>query len=190
MKENSRARETLASRASGLMLVSMIALSAFLSANSTVLFPRQQGEGDVLRRYVLPVFPQSWPFFTKPPDDSEYAAYSVSGNRISAATDFPNSLPSNAFGFSRSQRAQGPEMANLAMEIEPGLWTVCLSTPGDCVQAADEKEPVRMRNHSTFATLCGTHMLAETEPVPWSFRDEYEGWRTDLRVVKVELTCD
>lgn len=168
----------------------MIALSAFLSADSTVLYPRQQGEGDVLRKYVLPLFPQSWPFFTKPPDDSEYAAYSISGRQVSPATSFPNSLPSNAFGFSRTQRAQGPEMANLAMELEPGLWTECLSVPGDCVLAADEKTPVKLHNHSTVATLCGNYVLAETEPIPWSFRHEYEGWRTDLRTVKVELACD
>jgi antimicrobial peptide system SdpA family protein len=189
MGENSRVREKVASRAAGLVLVSAIALSAFLSANSTVLFPRQQGEGDLLRKYLLPLFPQSWPFFTKPPDDSEYTAYSISGRRISAATNFPNSLPSNVFGFSRSQRAQGPEMANLAMEIEPGLWVECLSVPGDCVGAATETKPVKLRNHSTVASLCGTYVLAETEPIPWSFRHAYDGWRTEIRVVKVELAC-
>lgn len=98
----------VAKAVSGSVLVASIAFAAFLSADSTVVLPRGTDMGDTLRQFVLPVFPQAWPFFTKPADDSELTAFVVSEDSITNATDFPNSLPSNAFGFSRTQRAQGP----------------------------------------------------------------------------------
>ncbi len=62
-------------------LVAIIALAAFLSTESTVLHPREQA-GDVLRKYVLPILPESWPFFTKPPTDPEFNMYTVSGRDV------------------------------------------------------------------------------------------------------------
>lgn len=181
--------EKLASAVTASVLVAVIAISAFLSADSTVLYPRESGDGDPLRRYLLPVFPQSWPFFTKPPTDSEFSAYAVNGATVSRATDFPNSLPSNGFGFARSQRSQGPELANLAAQIPTNSWLDCVTVPGDCVLAADENAAVQVTNSSTLPALCGNLVLSETEPVEWSFRHTYDGWRIDLRTVKVEVDC-
>lgn len=172
------------------ILTAVIALSAFLSTDSTVLYPRETGEGDALRRYLLPLFPQSWPFFTKPPTDPEYSVYTVSGTIVGKATDFPNSLSSNAFGFARTQRAQGPELASLAMQVSSESWIDCVSVSGDCVVEASKEFALLLDNDSTLPSFCGTYVLSETEPVDWSFRDAYEGWRVDLRTVKVEIDCD
>lgn len=171
------------------ILISVIAVSAFLSADSTVLYPRETGEGDNLRKYLLPLFPESWPFFTKPPTDFEYSVYTVIGTNVAKATDFPNSLPSNAFGFTRTQRAQGPELASLAMQISSDSWIDCVAVAGDCVIAANAEEALPLDNSSILPTFCGAYVLAETEPVEWSFRDSYEGWRVDLRTVNVEVSC-
>ncbi|MCI0157656.1 SdpA family antimicrobial peptide system protein [Leifsonia shinshuensis] len=189
MRVTTALREKVASAISATALVSIIALSAFLSADSTVLYPREQ-EGDPLRKHLLPLFPQSWPFFTKPPTDCEYAAYSVDGSSVAKATNFPNSLAKNGFGFARTQRAQGPELANLAMRVPPGAWTECVSVAGDCVAAASQDPGQSIENLSNFPSLCGSLVLAETEPVDWSFRTEYNGWRVDTRAVKVDIDCD
>lgn len=170
-------------------LVGIIAFAAFLSADSTVLLPREQGDGDPLRRYILPVVPQSWPFFTKLPNDPEYAAYAVDGQGVHSRTDFPNAQASNLFGFARTQRAQGPEMANLSNMLEQSEWVNCLAVEGDCVQSASKTHAVELVNSSTFPTLCGTFVLAATEPVPWSFRDDYTGWRQDSYAVNVRVSC-
>lgn len=172
------------------VLVLAIAFSAFLSADSTVFYPRQGGEGDPIRRHILPIFPQSWPFFTKPPNDPEYVAYALSEGRLSKATDFPNSRVDNAFGLSRDQRAQGPEIANVVNSVPGDAWIDCISADGDCVLAANEGKKIHLVNNSTFPTLCGTYVFAETEPVAWDFRAEYTGWRLDIRTIKVELDCE
>lgn len=174
----------------GCLISCTILGSAFLSSDSTVLYPREVGAGDPIRRAILPLFPQNWPFFTKPASDPEYAVFSeAEDGSIHRSFDFPNSTESNLFGWSRTQRAQGPEMANLRVHIPDDEFVDCSLTQGDCVKEALKREPRKVSNSSTYPTLCGGLVLAETKPVPWEYREDYAGWRAENYAVHLNVAC-
>lgn len=166
----------------------LLLLSAFISQPSTVLYPRQTGEGDPIRVVLLPIFPQAWPFFTKAPDSPELAAYDpISRQSLSL---FPNSAVRNWYGLSRTQRAQGPEMANLSNSVPTSEWVECLAYEGDCLDVAAARPSVKLNNDSSVPTLCGSLVLVVTTPVPWEYRNEYAGWRVDSKAVHVWSDCE
>lgn len=172
-----------------LVLSSLLALSAFLSAGSTVLFPRREGRGDPIRRAVLPLFPESWPFFTKPPDDIELTAYRVADGVAETLGTFPNASSANYYGLSRTQRAEGPELANLANRVPESSWTDCAAVTEDCVVAATQRPSLQVYNSSVVPVVCGPVVLSQTKPVPWQFRHDYDGWRLDESVIFVDALC-
>jgi len=163
-----------------------LAGSIFYSLPSNVLSTRDGGD---VRAFSARLMPQSWAFFTKPPSDPEFVAYTIdSSGRAEFASRLPNSRRENLFGLSRRQRAQGPEIANLANRVE--AWTDCDSAAQGCRDASDLDDPaVPLVNASPVPTLCGRVMLVETRPVPWTFRDDYDGWRLDTRAALVDAEC-
>ncbi|MEU8762723.1 SdpA family antimicrobial peptide system protein [Streptomyces sp. NPDC048659] len=170
----------------GILLVgALLAGSVFFSLPSNVLSTRDGGE---LREWSARLLPQSWAFFTKPPSDPEFVPYVVSGDAASAASLLPNSRPENLYGLTRRQRSQGPEVANMANQVRE--WRNCEEVEGDCpTVVARSSAPARAENSSPVPTLCGRVVLVETRPVPWKFRDRYDGWRLDKRAALVEATC-
>ncbi|MFE1384363.1 SdpA family antimicrobial peptide system protein [Streptomyces sp. NPDC058740] len=174
------------SGAGGILLVGvLLAGSVFFSLPSNVLSTRDGGD---LRALSARVLPQSWAFFTKPPSDPEFVPYLVSDDGVSPASELPNSRPENLYGLTRRQRAQGPEVANMANQVR--TWRNCEEIEGDCpTVVAQASAPVAVENSSPVPTLCGRVVLVETRPVPWKFRERYEGWRLDKRAALVEATC-
>ncbi|MFI1302349.1 SdpA family antimicrobial peptide system protein [Streptomyces sioyaensis] len=132
--------------------------------------------------------PQSWAFFTKPPSDPEFVPYTVSGDGVAYAAQLPNSRADNLFGLTRRQRAQGPEVAYMANQVR--AWKNCEETAGDCpAVVAGSSAPTSVTNSSPVPSLCGRLVLVESRPVPWKFRDKYEGWRLDKKAALVEAKC-
>lgn len=176
----------LVAAAGGALLVGvLLAGSVFFSLPSNVLSTR---DGSALRALSARFLPQSWAFFTKPPSDPEFVPYVVSDGGVSHAALLPNSRPENLYGLSRRQRAQGPEVAGMANQVR--TWRNCDEVEGDCpAVVAGSAEPVPVENSSPVPTLCGRVVLVETRPVPWKFRDRYEGWRLDKRAAVVEAKC-
>ncbi|MFD0356809.1 SdpA family antimicrobial peptide system protein [Streptomyces sp. NPDC127110] len=177
----------LVAAAGGALLVgALLAGSVFFSLPSNVLSTRDGGD---LRALSARFLPQSWAFFTKPPSDPEFVPYLVSeGGGVASAALLPNSRAENLYGLTRRQRAQGPEVAAMANQVR--TWRDCDGIEGDCpAVVAGSAEPVRVENSSPVPTLCGRVVLVETRPVPWKFRDRYEGWRLDKRAAVVEAKC-
>ncbi|GAA2911248.1 hypothetical protein GCM10020221_03760 [Streptomyces thioluteus] len=176
----------LVSAAVGLLVVgSLLAGSIFFSLPSNVLSTRDGGD---LRALSARFMPQSWAFFTKPPSDPEFVPYTVSGDGVAYASRLPNSRADNLYGLSRRQRAQGPEVANMANQVR--AWKNCEEMEGDCpAVVAGSSAPVAVTNPSPAPTLCGRLVLVETRPVPWKFRDAYKGWRLDKKAALVEAKC-
>ncbi|MFD7505139.1 SdpA family antimicrobial peptide system protein [Streptomyces sp. NPDC059850] len=170
----------------GILLVgTMLAGSIFFSLPSNVLSTRDGGE---LRSLSARLLPQSWAFFTKPPNDPEFVPYTVSDDGVSYAARLPNSRSDNLYGLTRRQRAQGPEVASMANQVH--AWKDCEEIEGDCpAVVAGSSGPAAVTNSSPVPTLCGRLVLVESTPVPWKFRDKYEGWRLDKKAALVEAKC-
>ncbi|MGW7306823.1 SdpA family antimicrobial peptide system protein [Streptomyces sp. NPDC054835] len=179
-------RPVLLSAAGSIIVVGvLLAGSVFFSLPSNVLSTRDGGD---LRSLSARVLPQSWAFFTKPPSDPEFVPYLVSGDDVSNASRLPNSRSENLYGLTRRQRAQGPEVANIANQVRE--WRNCEEIEGDCpTVVARSSTPVPAENASPVPTLCGRVVLVQTRPVPWKFREKYEGWRLDKRAALVEAKC-
>ncbi|MGV0111795.1 SdpA family antimicrobial peptide system protein [Arthrobacter sp. CP30] len=149
-------------------------------------------DGGPVRTFFGTLMPQSWSFFTKPPDSPELTAYVVQSadQTLANASEFPNSRPENLFGFARDHRSQGPEMALLSFSDAEWLECADLVATDDCLVEAFESLPVTpVANSSPDPTICGEVLLVETAPVPWTYRAEYTGWRIDERVSHLEVTC-
>lgn len=166
----------------------LLAISIFVSLPGNVVL--SGGVDSKFQRATITIAPQSWPFFTKPPSDPELTSYQIVDNQIDSASVFPNVDASNLFGLSRTQRAQGPELANLAVVIPESNWTVCAEVVDeDCLIHAASLEPIAVKHDYPHPSLCGDIILVESEPVRFFDRDAYEGWRVDLRSVYLRVTC-
>jgi antimicrobial peptide system SdpA family protein len=180
-------RQTIAAAVSTLVTVAVLGGAIFVSLPSTVLYPR---DGTPLREVLVNALPESWPFFTKPPSDSEITAYIVDEDRIRNASAFPNAKAANWFGIQRTQRAQGPEMANLINTLPQESWLQCREHRStDCVVAAAETEPTAIRSEYTEQTLCGRVIIVETKPVAFSYTDMYTGHRLDEQALHLDVEC-
>jgi antimicrobial peptide system SdpA family protein len=176
----------LAPATGGILLVGvLLAGSIFFSLPSNVLSTRDGGQ---LRTLSARFLPQSWAFFTKPPSDPEFVPYIVSDDGVDYAARLPNSRSENLYGISRRQRAQGPEVAGMANQVKK--WKDCEEIEGDCpAVVAGSSTPAPVSNSSPVPTLCGRLVLVETRPIPWKFREKYEGWRLDKQAALVEAEC-
>jgi antimicrobial peptide system SdpA family protein len=146
------------------LLVPAFLISLYAGWPSNVLNPTGS---DPLRKYVAMSVPQGWAFFTKPPDDPEIGVYDAQTGRSALAT--PQTRVENAFGLSRTQRAQGPELATLASQITG--WKTCETKTRDCLKVEWDEQPERVRNESFVRTICGPVFVTSERPVPWAYRD-------------------
>jgi antimicrobial peptide system SdpA family protein len=122
---------------------------------------------DVIRKYVAMTVPQGWAFFTKPPDDPEIGIYDARTGRSILAT--PQTRVENFFGLSRTQRAQGPELATLASQVT--AWVSCDVKSHACVKPGENEEPEKVHNDAFVRTVCGEVVLTSERPTPWAYRD-------------------
>ncbi|WP_017587667.1 SdpA family antimicrobial peptide system protein [Nocardiopsis ganjiahuensis] len=168
------------------LVILVLAGSIFYALPSNTLSVR---DGGTVRTLFARTMPQNWAFFTKPPNDPELVPYTADGDgSVDFASTMPNGSAENLYGLTRTQRAQGPEIANMANRIEE--WTDCGSLNGDCLSEVASGTPVQwVENTSPVPTLCGKVIIARTEPVPWPYRDKYRGWRIDDEMALIEARC-
>lgn len=170
------------------ILGTLFLLAVFYSMPSNVVDKR---DGSAQRTSFTEILPESWGFFTKPPNDPELAAFSVNGSSVESALDFPHSQRRNGYGIMRDHRAQGPEIAELTNSVQDNDWVSCDKVEGDCVVYANSKKSATtVNNYFPSRTICGNIVIAETVPVPWSYRDSYNGWRKENRVVHLDVKCN
>lgn len=164
-------------------------VTVFYSLPSNVVNPRVS-DGKIRDATIL-VAPQSWPFFTKAPNDVEYTAYKIHGTEIVKISRFPNARVENHFGISRDQRAQGPEMANLASQIPDDKWVDCSKVfSEDClVYTHETSEKIRVDNNLKVPSMCGELLLVVTEPVNFHQAHKYNGWRHEISATRLAVSC-
>ncbi|MEI7030936.1 SdpA family antimicrobial peptide system protein [Streptomyces pratensis] len=168
------------------IIVLMLAGSIFYSFPSNVVSFR---DGGPVRKFTAQLLPQNWAFFTRPPDSVEMVPYVVAEDgSLELTTPLPNSRRENLYGLTRKQRAQGPELANMANQVTD--WTDCDEVARPCPkEAASRGTPQVIENSSPVPTLCGDVVIVATKPVSWSHRDRYEGWRLDDKAALIEARC-
>lgn len=182
------AKQNLAPLISIVVFVSLLGWTIFSSLPSNVAYSRDADSR--VRPIVTTLMPQSWPFFTKPPSDPEFASYEIVGQSIRSASKFPNNRQENLYGIARGQRAQGPELANLSFQVPSEKWLDCTENPDQvCLERAAESATIDVENKSPLKTLCGNILLVETKPVDFVNRDSYSGWRIDSQIAHLKVTC-
>lgn len=175
-------------------LVSLVVLSLLFLASVFYSLPSNvvdRRDGSTARTGVAQLLPNSWGFFTKPPNSSELAAFTVDDGKVNYALDFPHSRPQNLFGLTRAHRAQGPELARLTNGLKESAWIDCSETDGDCIVAAsNDTPPEKVTNDIDVPSLCGDVIIVEREPVPWSYRNDFDGWRLEKQSVHLDVKCN
>jgi len=162
--------------------------SVFHSLPSNVV--SDTGLRSPVRVFSVDLAPQGWGFFTRDPSEADLLYYDED---LSPAWTTPQGRPENVFGLSRTQRAQGPEAAALLRHVSESDWFECApgAAVGSCVEAyrADDRVALQAENASIVPTLCGTIVFAQSDPVPWSFRDLYEDTHIPRYVTEVSASC-
>lgn len=110
---------------------------------------------------------QGWNFFTKDLQGSQFGAYAPDGAEPQSLLTTPQTRIENAWGLTRNQRAQGPELANVAAAVTE--WQECAGMRISC--AADlAGDPEVITNTSPIPTLCGRVVVTQEHQSPWSYR--------------------
>ncbi|MFD8814607.1 SdpA family antimicrobial peptide system protein [Streptomyces sp. NPDC059627] len=172
-------------RATGTAVLAFFLLTIFFAMPGNVLTRSWMGG---LKSAFTITAPQGWAFFTKSPQSIDLYAYRDSGHGYPSLLKTPQVKPSNYFGLSREQRAQGPELAGLARYV--AHWDACPEqqiTP--CLQAAFGRPVRSVDNDSPTPTLCGDLVLAEQRPTPWAYRNFTKDTTRVQDTVHIRVRC-
>jgi antimicrobial peptide system SdpA family protein len=136
---------------------------------------------------------QSFGFFTRSPETEQFDVYrlrpdgSVGGSLLVT----PQAKPANLFGISRTQRAQGPEIANLIRAVPTDGWNDCVVLDRrTCIQGLSNQPKVRLRDNSLVPTVCGDIVLTIESTAKWAYRHLTETRYTIEHVAKANVECD
>ncbi|PYY38797.1 hypothetical protein DEJ32_10135 [Curtobacterium sp. MCPF17_046] len=114
--------------------------------------------------------PQGWAFFTKDAQSAYIVPFEVSGGRLVDRSVAVGASSNWAFGFDRTGRSQGAEIATFLHGVGQRTWTNC-ETEEDCDAVAEDAKPLRVENPHKEPTLCGKVLLVAEKPVPWEWRN-------------------
>ncbi|WP_211235393.1 SdpA family antimicrobial peptide system protein [Leifsonia aquatica] len=158
-------------------------MSAYAGWPSNVLNPEGR---DKVREYVAMTVPQGWAFFTKSPEESEIGVYDARTGETLLVT--PQTRVENAFGLSRNQRAQGPELALIASQITD--WHECPMDREICFSEASGAETQSVENDAFVRTICGAAFVTGEKPTPWAYRDFDGVQRSQIQqIARVHVSC-
>ncbi|MFJ9906237.1 SdpA family antimicrobial peptide system protein [Streptomyces sp. NPDC101152] len=169
-----------------LVLFGYLAAGLFYTLPSNALSSRHsKGARPVFNTLV----PENWAFFTRNPQTTQTGVYAQRADgSIRNLLRTPQGDPSNFFGLSRRQRAQGPELGYLNANAA-GKWADCAGYLDDCVKEAAAKPAVQVKNTNPVPTVCGDAYLTQEETVPWSFRNQVPYVRRVLKVAHLDVRC-
>lgn len=171
-----------------LVLAATVSLAATLP--STIMWERTQLP---FARFELnTVAGQDFAFFTRSPEDEQIVAYRLSadggiGENLMVT---PQGTAANAFGLSRTQRAQGPELANLVRPIRLDQWADCRGLDRDaCVAVVQRRPRLLLHNTSPIPTVCGGVALSVERTTKWAYRRLTDSRYTIERLAAATVDC-
>ncbi|MFF7636960.1 SdpA family antimicrobial peptide system protein [Kitasatospora sp. NPDC008050] len=183
--ESRAARRRLALFAtSSAVLFSFLVLSVFYTLPSNALSSRHSKGARTLFNTLAP---QDWAFFTRNPETVQLGVYAFDGTSARSLMRTPQGNPSNFFGLSREQRAQGPEIGYVNAETND--WTDCAGLLDSCLHSASGTPAQRVRNTSPIPTVCGDAYLTEEKTVPWEYRNLVAYRKRVVKIAHLDVTC-
>ncbi len=177
------------------LIISTALLSTFFIVTllnalpTTVLF--KTPPTSAVRQEIGRVAPQSWAFFTKPPQDIEIGAYPPdTTDADQSILNTPQGAVGNFLGLSRTQRAQGAELAYISNQIKQ--WQDCVGQLSECLSTEFDTENVQnIENTSPISTICGDVLITQERKIPWGFRNLYPGVTHSVeKVSKIKVNCE
>jgi antimicrobial peptide system SdpA family protein len=160
-----------------------MALSIFFAWPDNVILTTANSP---LRTVFGSTFGQGWAFFTNPPQNAITRVYRAGNGADLLAT--PQGKAENAFGISRNQRAQGPELAILANSV-PNRNECGRGSSKDCLREASTAKAQPIDPHIRRQSTCGELILTVEHPRPWAFRETSTEQFTIKHYTKVVVPC-
>ena len=170
--------------AGALVFAAMACISLLSALPTTAVTPDAVNR---VRPSVQQVMPQGWAFFTRSMNQPDVSAYSGDLDHQITTT---NSDYRNALGISREQRADGPELADLARAVPDAAWVDCAAYVADirgC--AANRHNAVPLSNAVGHPSTCGSVALVKSAPVPWAWAAEHSRGRRVSQIAWIEVHC-
>ncbi|GIH11519.1 hypothetical protein Rhe02_95860 [Rhizocola hellebori] len=138
------------------------------------------------KRIVQTVLPEGWAFFTISPRSPDVVVYGTGpDNAWHRLTVNAHSGSGALLGLNRRNRSQGTEVALVANQVPPEVWSACDRDPLDCLSTLTPQRTVA--NFATQQTLCGEVGMIMQEVLPWAWRDLPTTMPS--KVVRVVVTC-
>jgi len=135
--------------------------------------------------------PESWSFFTKEPDPTALIALVSTADGLEQKDrlePLPQSLASNGFGISCTQRSYDTEKALYAGKVQN--WIDCGGmTNSECVSAAKAGEAQALDSAKGAPNLCGQWLLVQVHVVPYASREVTPYERQAYKAAKVSVRC-
>ncbi|MEP9391950.1 SdpA family antimicrobial peptide system protein [Gordonia sp. VNQ95] len=166
----------------------LFGVTIFYTLPSNVL--SQRDDDSAVREAVRVLAAQQFGYFTKDQRGDQAVVYRLDGNgTIHNLMKTPQNLPSNLFGWSRIQRAQGPEVADL-LNFNPDLqWRECNSAAEACIKTNADMPSTAATTKTHRHTICGEVYVVVERTVDWSFRKLVDYDRRAVRVSHVDVAC-
>lgn len=152
-----------------LAMTGMVCLAATLPSN--IIWERTQLRA--LRVELNTIAGQSFAFFTRSPLTEQIMAYRLRPDGTAGASLLvtPQGTPAHLFGLSRTQRARGPELANLVRAVPDNGWADCAGLDrASCADQVAQHPKALLRNTSPVPTVCGAVLLAAERTTKWAYR--------------------
>jgi antimicrobial peptide system SdpA family protein len=178
----------------GVVYASLLAAAGTLTLAATlpsnIIWERTQLQ--TLRVELNTIAGQSFAFFTRSPQTEQIVAYRLlpEGTIGASLMVTPQGRPANLFGVSRTQRAQGPELANLVQDVEPRMWLDCTGLDRrDCLDQIARAPKAVLRNTSPVPTVCGQVLLAAERTTKWAYRRLTDTGYVIHQIVPASIDC-
>ncbi|MCX4745133.1 SdpA family antimicrobial peptide system protein [Kitasatospora sp. NBC_01287] len=165
-------------------IFSFLLLSVFYTLPSNALSSRHSKGA---RTFFNTVAPQDWAFFTRNPETVQLGVYAFDGTNSHSLIRTPQGSPSNFFGLSRTQRAQGPEIGYVNAEAND--WQDCSGLLDSCLRGASGTPAQHVRNTSPVPTVCGDSYLTEEKTVPWEYRNLVSYQKRVVKIAHLDVSC-
>jgi antimicrobial peptide system SdpA family protein len=157
---------------------------------SNILWERTQLPA--VRAELNAIAGENFAFFTRSPESEQIAAYRLGsdGSLGLSLLTTPQAKAGNLYGLSRTQRAQGPELANLMRAVPADEWTDCAALDAvTCVDRMVRRGSAHLQNHSPIPTVCGKVVLTLESTAKWAYRRLATAVYTIDRIVMVNVDC-
>jgi antimicrobial peptide system SdpA family protein len=171
-----------------LSVAGLASVAAALPSN--IVWGRGQLLG--LRVELNKIAGQDFAFFTRSPETGEADVYRIEpdGSVGASLLVSPQATPANLLGISRTQRAQGPEVATLLREVPGKAWTDCGDVDRQtCLDRVKKQSKPLLRNTSPIPTVCGQVALSVENTTKWAYRWLAESPYTIERIAAATIDC-